>query len=89
MKTKEQILREQVNKFYTENRTAGFADIPDFVFYDAMTEYAKQENKALNGYVKIEDACYIEDCFDNNDNLIDGRFTGVYLKIKELESKRI
>ena len=89
MKTKEQILREQVNKFYTENRMAGFADIPDFVFYDAMIEYAKQENETLDGYVKMKEPCYLDGSFDNEGYLIGGKFTDVYLKIKELESKRI
>ena len=37
-------------------------------------------------YVKIKDECYIEDCSDNDGNQIEGRFTGVYLKIDEVKN---
>jgi len=42
-----------------------------------------------NGYVKMKEPCYLDGSFDNEGYLIGGKFTDVYLKIEELESKRI
>lgn len=50
------------------------------------SESILQVNDSLPGYVKIKDECYIEDCFDNDDKPIDGRFTEIYLKIDEVKN---
>jgi len=62
---------------------------PDHVQQIFLEAEKEQENPLLDGYVKMKEPCYLDGSFDNEGYLIGGKFTDVYLNIKELESKRI
>lgn len=67
------------DSIYTEGREAKLVHNIKALSIDDVSGH-------VPGYVKIEDECYIEDCFDNEDNPIDGRFTEIYLKIDEVKN---